>query len=191
MSDNVVWINAQTSWASDQGWYCGFLILQTEYLVIRTSNRMQLMELFFFVLFWGSCEYAEGILHDLHTKNDLLAVEARWVLHRRTSYEETNVSFIIFLMKAILCSALEKHDWLVCLCDLTAFLLTSLSLYIYIYIYGTLIPSQFRGKLWGEVGWRQNSTSTTKMKEKKGANQTVCVWIHTERLNRMDTGNWN
>ena len=50
----------------------------------------------------------EGFLHYLHFENDLLAV-ARWVFHRRTPCEDMNVSFIVFLMKAILWSALEKH----------------------------------------------------------------------------------
>ena len=147
-----------TSWASGQGCFCGFLLLQSTW----SSVHPIILPLFILIgcnWCWWSQNFQggggrggeeasvnlqrAGILHDFHIKNDLLAVAARWVLHRRTSDEQTNVSFTIFLMKGILWSALEKHGWLLNLCDVTTFLLTPA------WIHGTMIPSQFMGKLRG------------------------------------------
>ena len=157
------------------------------YLAIRTShyatsfyvNRMQLMESFFCLFFAVGVNLPrEGILHDLRTKIDLLAVEARWVLHRRTSYEETNVSFIIFLTKALLCWDLEKHAWLVSVCDVTAFLLT------FCVDKWHTGPITVQGETLRGRGWRNNTNKCYRIEEEKRTNQTVCVWIHTEKKNQ-------
>ena len=54
--------------------------------------------------------HRQGILHDLHIKNDLLAVEATRVLHKRTfsEYVETNVSFILFLNESYTKASLKE-----------------------------------------------------------------------------------
>ena len=165
----------------------------TSFMLIGCSWRSKV----FFVLFLEAAEnlQREGILHDL-SHRELSAGSWSEVSPSQNflwAWGDQCVTRIFLNECYIICSALEKHDWRVSLvwCDSTSFDICINTWYT------DPITVQAENSE-GKEGAKQQKQVLQKWRrererkeEEEEQNQTVYVWMHTERINQMDTGNWS